>query len=105
MTRRVLLFGLVLAAGCTRAAAGDVQLQFGRADGKCTVTADGRTMTLEAAAAQFRQWRGREIHLRGEPEAQIGCLAPLISALRRAGVRRIGFISEPEAGASRGDAK
>jgi len=75
------------------------------ADGSCTVTADGRTMTLDAAAAEFRQWRGRQIVLHVGPETQIGCLASLISALQRAGVRRIGFLSEPDSRVSGGDPK
>jgi hypothetical protein len=48
---------------------------------------------------------GGEIHLRGGPGKPYHCLGPLISALQRAGVRRIGFISEPEARISGGDAK
>jgi len=100
--RRAPLCGLLLAAGCAHPAAADLQLQFGMADGRCTVTADGRTITLDSAAAEFRQWRGRRIMLGGEPETTFDCLGPLISALERVGVRRIGFISEPaelEAGA------
>ena len=95
MIRRAPLCGLLLAAGCAHPAAADLQLQFGMADGRCTVTADGRTMTLDSAATEFRHWHGRRIMIRGGSETTFGCLGPLISALERASVRRIGFISEP----------
>jgi hypothetical protein len=69
----------------------------GTAEAPCFVEADGRRLTPEAFAAAAPHWHGREVHLRGDVRTPYRCMGPVISALQRAGIERIGFISEPAA--------
>lgn len=95
MTRHALLCGLILVAGCTSPAAEQVRLEVGLTDGRCTVAVNGRSMPFDPDTADLRRWRGRHITLVGAPDIPYRCVGGLIFALQRAGVRRIGFLSEP----------
>jgi hypothetical protein len=83
-----------LAAACAAPADEPILIRAGYQEGRCTAAIDGRIVAIDDSL-DTRQWRGREIHLRNDPETPYRCLGSLIFALQRSGASRIGFISEP----------
>ena len=95
---------LVALAGCNLTACApqrSVTISVGGAGAttaaSCFVEVDGIHMSLVNFEASARRWRGREVHLEGDPHTPYRCLGPVLYALQRAGARRIGFISAPPA--------
>lgn len=67
----------------------------GSAEAPCFVEVDGRRIGAEQLATAAHRWRGREVHLRADVQTPYRCMGGVIYELQRAGVERIGFISEP----------
>jgi hypothetical protein len=94
--RRSLPLGLLLAGGCAESSPPlHVMPRF--ESGECRYEAGARTLSLDELAVEARAWRGRAVRFDGGAETPYKCLGGAIFFLQRAGVRRIGFISEPPA--------
>ncbi|HYI49174.1 MAG TPA: hypothetical protein VEX35_11995 [Allosphingosinicella sp.] len=73
----------------------------GEPGGRCTIQVEGRRIAERDFLAFARRWRGREAHIRGDPQTPYRCVGGVIFELQRAGFRQIGFISEPALEADR----
>jgi hypothetical protein len=91
---RLLRFGLLLPGACAAPSPPLAVVPYAR-DGACRYEAKGRSMSLDELVAAARAWRGRAVRCGGGLEAPYKCLGGAIFALQRAGVGRIGFVSEP----------
>jgi biopolymer transport protein ExbD len=69
-------------------------------DATGTVSIDGETTSLPLLEARLREAVSRdagvELHLMADRAARYGAVAAAMSAARRAGASRIGFITQPE---------
>jgi biopolymer transport protein ExbD len=74
-------------------------------DAEGMVSIDGEATSLPLLEARLREAATRdagvELHLLADRAARYGAVAAAMSAARRAGVSRIGFITQPEAEAGR----
>lgn len=61
----------------------------------CRFEAEGRALTGETLAEAALGWRGRPVHLDAGIEVPYKCFGLAIYTLQGAGVKHIGFISEP----------
>lgn len=70
---------------------------FSGADGRCMVSVDGERMSIEDLRVRAKDWRDKErpVHIDSGPEIAWRCIGSIIFSLQDAGVRKIGFISEP----------
>jgi hypothetical protein len=85
-----------LTAGCAHEEAINVHASGTGAEGApCMIEIGGQRIALAEVAALARRWRGREAHLTMNSDTSYRCVGSLIYELQKAGLRRIGFISEP----------
>jgi hypothetical protein len=61
----------------------------------CFVEANGERIAVEDIAANTGRWRRREVHMTFAPDTPYRCVGGVIFELQRAGLERVGFISEP----------
>lgn len=93
----VALAGSALAAGCTKEPAPQppIAVPVGFEGGRCVALIDGRRVSEAELQMAARAWRGREVSIRNAPDTPYKCIGAVIFGLQRAGVKSVGFISEP----------
>jgi hypothetical protein len=91
------LIACALTAGCTSHAAPlpPVVLRVAAVNNGCTALLDASWVPQEELLAAARDWRGRNVVLKGVTDEPYKCAGPAVFTLQRAGVKRVGFISEP----------